>query len=53
MTRWMRLLCWPLLTIGLALQPACERVENPATGETEYTTLSPARKGRSARSSTR
>jgi predicted Zn-dependent protease len=42
MTRWIRLLCWPLLTIGLALQPGCDRVENPATGEMEYTTLSPA-----------
>jgi len=41
MTRWIRLLCWPLLTVALALQPGCERVENPATGEMEYTTLSP------------
>jgi predicted Zn-dependent protease len=41
MTRWMHLLCWPLLSVGLVLQPGCERVENPATGEMEYTTLSP------------
>ena len=43
MTRWMHLLCWPLLTVSLALQPGCDRVENPATGEMEYTTLSPER----------
>ena len=30
-----------LLVPALALAPACSRVENPATGETEYTTLSP------------
>jgi predicted Zn-dependent protease len=43
MTRWMHLLCWPLLTVSVALQPGCDRVENPATGEMEYTTLSPER----------
>jgi predicted Zn-dependent protease len=43
MTRWMHLLCWPLLAVSLALQPGCDRVENPATGEMEYTTLSPER----------
>jgi predicted Zn-dependent protease len=42
MIRWMKLLSWPLLAIGLALQAGCERVENPATGEMQYTTLSPA-----------
>jgi len=42
MTRWMTSPCWPLLAIGLALQPGCQRVENPATGEMQYTTLSPA-----------
>ena len=41
MTRWMHLLCWPLLSVVLVLQPGCDRVRNPATGEMEYTTLSP------------
>ncbi len=30
-----------VLVPGLALAPACTQVENPATGRTEYTTLSP------------
>ena len=38
--------CPCLLIPALALAPACSRVENPATGETEYTTLSPEQERR-------
>jgi hypothetical protein len=41
MTRHPRLLPGALLAAALALVPACTRVENPATGEVQYTTLSP------------
>ncbi len=41
MMRRKRLLAVVLLVPALALAPACSRVENPATGKTEYTTLSP------------
>jgi predicted Zn-dependent protease len=41
MTRRKHLLAVLLLVPALALAPACSRVENPATGEMEYTTLSP------------
>jgi len=41
MTRRQRLLFVVLLVPALALAPACTRVENPATGQAEYTTLSP------------
>ena len=41
MMRAKRLLAATLLVPSLALAPACSRVENPATGEAEYTTLSP------------
>jgi len=41
MTRWTRVLTGLALALVLAVPPACTKVENPATGETEYTTLSP------------
>ena len=41
MTRGKRLLALFLLLPSLALAPACTRVENPATGEAEFTTLTP------------
>lgn len=41
MTHRKRLLPAALLIPALAFAPACSRVENPATGETEYTTLTP------------
>jgi predicted Zn-dependent protease len=41
MTRPTRLLPVAVLVPALALAPACSRVENPATGEAEYTTLTP------------
>jgi predicted Zn-dependent protease len=41
MTHRKRLLPTALLIPALAFAPACSRVEYPATGETEYTTLTP------------
>ncbi|MGH6898129.1 MAG: M48 family metalloprotease [Geminicoccaceae bacterium] len=42
MTGWKRLLMVLFLMPALALAPACTRVVNPATGETELTAMSPA-----------
>ena len=42
MTPGKRLLIALLLTPGLALPAACARVVNPATGQTEFTAMSPA-----------
>jgi predicted Zn-dependent protease len=41
MTYRTRCLAVAILVPALALAPACTQVENPATGRTEYTTLSP------------
>jgi predicted Zn-dependent protease len=41
MIRRLRTLLMVLLLPGLALVPACSQVTNPATGESQYTTLTP------------
>ena len=42
MTGWKHLLIALFLMPALALVPACTRVVNPATGQTEFTAMSPA-----------
>src|SRR5262245_45165788 len=42
MTGWKRLPIVLSLLPALALAPACTRVVNPATGQTEFTAMSPA-----------
>ncbi|HEX6141949.1 MAG TPA: M48 family metalloprotease [Geminicoccaceae bacterium] len=42
MIRQLRILVVALLLPGLGLLPACSQVTNPATGEREYTAMSPA-----------
>ena len=53
MTEGKRLLIALLLAPALALPSACSRVVNPATGQTEFTAMSPRRSSRSGRSSIR
>ena len=42
MTGWKHLSVALFLMPALAVAPACTRVVNPATGQTEFTAMSPA-----------